>query len=607
MVGSLKNTSLVLGIAILAVSAVASWQIWGYWEAGALVGAALSSLWALYYHVRIGDFDAETSSAMVDAFSVEAEHPREKDESLSGGQLVQNPSDALLQTAIFGPQDRRDYARYLFQMIPVPALALDQNATIIYANQAFLDLFKDDQDVAGLSLDTLLSLSSQPDFKAFWQDLGQSQDMHQSTELSLALGSDKVGGLFVSRAAGDLDVAYVAFFIDRTQERSLHQQFVQAQKMQAIGQLAGGVAHDFNNLLTAILGFCDLLLARYGAGSRTFSDVMQIKQNANRAAGLVRQLLAFSRQQTMRPKVIRLSDALGELNNLLLRLIGPAIDLRLSHGRGLAPVMVDQGQFEQVIVNLVVNARDAMPSGGKLDIETKMVHSRDPAFECPDYVPSADFVLVEVKDTGTGISEDLHDKIFEPFFTTKDVGEGTGLGLATVYGIVKQMDGFIFVRSAPEQGTSFMVLLPPHRQDMATDNKVDVFEKAKDLSGSSTILLVEDEDAVRLLVSRALTARGYTVLEAQDGLDGLDMFEAHQDHIEMIITDVQMPGMDGPALIDEIHRQKPDLPVIYVSGYAEDVMRKSLEDDRYAFLQKPFSLKDMAALVKSHGIKEEQK
>lgn len=388
--------------------------------------------------------------------------------------------------------------------------------------------------------------------------------------------------------------------IDTTQQKSLERQFVQAQKMQAVGQLAGGVAHDFNNLLTAIIGFCDLLLVRHGPGDHSFSDIMQIKQNANRASNLVRQLLAFSRQQTMRPKVLMITDVLADLSNLLRRLIGETVQLNMIHGRDVGAVRVDQGQFEQVIMNLAVNARDAMDGGGTLTIRTKAVGPDDTLVQNYSVMPLGHYVLIEVSDNGHGIPSEIVNKIFEPFFTTKDVGKGTGLGLSTVYGIIKQTGGFIFVESSEGEGSTFRVYLPVH-DHVPAESQPQVSAAARDLTGKGTILLVEDEDAVRMFASRALGNKGYTVLQAASGEEGLAIVREEVGNIDLLISDVVMPNMDGPTLVSKARELRADLRVVFISGYAEDVFRKGVGEgsEDFHFLPKPFSLKQLAETVKT--------
>ncbi|WP_161958860.1 PAS domain S-box protein [Ferruginivarius sediminum] len=393
----------------------------------------------------------------------------------------------------------------------------------------------------------------------------------------------------------------VVHLIDTTEQKNLEEQFAQSQKMQAVGQLAGGIAHDFNNLLTAMIGFCDLLLLRHRPGDQSFADLMQVKQNANRAANLVRQLLAFSRQQTLRPTVLSVTDVLAELMHLLRRLIGENIELEISHGRDLHPVKVDQGQLEQVIINLAVNARDAMiETGGRLAIQTRNSVLEKPIKREGETVPPGDYVLIEIADSGCGIPRENLDRIFEPFFSTKELGAGTGLGLSTVYGIVKQTGGFILVDSAVGEGTTFQIFLPRHRESHSEAAARDVeSQQARDLTGMGTLLLVEDEDAVRSFSARALRKKGYTVLEAGSGEQALEMLKDESDPVDLLITDVVMPQVDGPTLVKRVRESRPSLKVIFISGYTEGSFRKHLDDDSGVhFLAKPFSLKQLAGTVK---------
>jgi two-component system cell cycle sensor histidine kinase/response regulator CckA len=374
--------------------------------------------------------------------------------------------------------------------------------------------------------------------------------------------------------------------------------------MQAVGQLAGGVAHDFNNLLTAMIGFCDLLLLRFRPGDQSFADIMQIKQNANRAANLVRQLLAFSRQQTLQPRVIDIGEVLSELSHLLNRLLGENVELKMVQGRNLGTVRVDQGQLEQVIINLAVNARDAMPGGGTLTLKTSNVERTEPIYRDLEVMPPGAYVLIEVSDDGTGIPREIIGRIFEPFFSTKEVGSGTGLGLSTVYGIVKQTGGFIFVESEVGIGTKFSLYLPHHQRRDGEAGPVTHFDALevmapRDLTGAGTILLVEDEDPVRLFSARALRNKGYTVLEAKSGEAALQIIDEGTESIDLIITDVVMPRMDGPTLIKQVRETHPDVKVIFISGYTEDTFRKRIGDESdIQFLAKPFSLKQLAFKVK---------
>ncbi|MBL4601506.1 MAG: response regulator [Emcibacteraceae bacterium] len=426
-------------------------------------------------------------------------------------------------------------------------------------------------------------------------------------DLVLQGGSDKQGQFYITNIGEqkqDNDEVII-YLIDITEQKSLELQFSQSQKMQAVGQLAGGIAHDFNNLLTAITGFCDLLLIKHGPGDQSFSDIIQIKQNANRAANLVRQLLAFSRQQTLRPKILIMTDVVAELSNLLRRLIGSNIELEMNHGRDINPVRVDQGQLEQVIINLCVNARDAMPDGGKLVIKTCNVGMEESIKigKIHQIFPKGEYVLLEVTDNGTGIAKEHQEKVFEPFFSTKDVGKGTGLGLSTVYGIIKQTDGYVFLDSEVGLGTSFKIYLPQHVMGEVeeVETAIDIIkdkEPARDLTGNSTILLVEDEDAVRMFASRALKNKGYTVYEADSGVTALQVMAEVETQIDLIISDVMMPQMDGPTLVKKIRETDTELKVIFISGYAEDALDDNITDKDFNFLSKPFSLKQLVEQVK---------
>ncbi|MBA3676334.1 MAG: response regulator [Sphingosinicella sp.] len=404
--------------------------------------------------------------------------------------------------------------------------------------------------------------------------------------------------LTIAGARGLGEAAVILSLKDTSEEDRLKRQVAQATKMQAVGQLAGGVAHDFNNILTAIIGYCDLMLMRHSPGDSDYDDIQQIRSNSNRAAGLTRQLLAFSRQQTLRPQVLQLPDVISEVSNLLKRLLGETVKLQVKHGRNLGAVRADPGQLEQVIVNLAVNARDAMQSKGDgtgtLTLQTYSVSTDDVRKMASEILPIADYTALRVSDTGTGIPANLIGKIFEPFFTTKEVGKGTGLGLSTVYGIVKQSGGFIFAESEPGEGASFVIYLPVFR----ALGKIETAKgKAKpttgELWGTATILLVEDEAMVRAVAERALTRHGYTVLTAENGEAALEILE-REGHVDLLISDVVMPTMDGPTTVKLARKTHPDLPILFISGYAEEQLRKSIDLERVAFLAKPFSIQKLA-------------
>ncbi|MCH8685124.1 hybrid sensor histidine kinase/response regulator [Pedomonas mirosovicensis] len=396
------------------------------------------------------------------------------------------------------------------------------------------------------------------------------------------------------------DAAAVIALRDDAEQRRLQQQITQATKMQAVGQLAGGIAHDFNNILTAIIGYCDLMLLRHAPGDADFGDLNQIRQNANRAANLVRQLLAFSRQQTLRPQILQVSDVLAELSNLLKRLMGETITLNMIHGRNLGPVRADPGQLEQVIVNLAVNARDAMGGSGELTIRTYQVAPEEVKKLGYQIMPPADYVVIAVTDTGHGIPKEHLGKIFEPFFTTKEVGKGTGLGLSTVYGIVKQTGGFIFADSEVGRGTTFTIYLPVYiaaPEEQAVE-EAKAAEAVSDTWGHGTVLLVEDEAMVRAVAKRALERKGYNVLTANNGEEALEVMEGLDQPVDLLISDVVMPSMDGPTLVRHARERHPDLRIIFISGYAEEQLRRSIDVPDVAFLPKPFSVQELAEAVR---------
>jgi len=492
----------------------------------------------------------------------------------------------------------------VFNATPMAIAMLDKSGRIMRSNAAFARLMPEtvrqqggaarpvfagilDRDHATVETAIAAAFQSTPDIAP--------------VDVGLVGEGERSARLFVSAAEEHGGNVATIYALDTTEQRALQSNFAQSQKMQAIGQLAGGVAHDFNNVLTAIIGYSDLLLANHRPTDPSFRDINQIKQNANRAASLVRQLLAFSRRQTLRPQVLQLGDVLSDLQMLMRRLVGEKIDLELRHGRDLWLVEADVNQFEHVLVNLIVNARDAMPQGGKIILRTRNLV----AAECGGYnetalVP-ADYVAIEVEDFGHGIPPEVKDKIFEPFFTTKEVGKGTGLGLAMVYGIVKQTGGYVFCASTVGEGTTFTILLPRYIP-AETDASRPVEQAAApspDLTGHGTILLVEDEEAVRAFAARALASRGYTVLQAASGIEALQIVEQNGGKIDLVVSDVVMPEMDGPSMFGELRKRGVKAKVIFVSGYAEDAFAKNLpEGEDFGFLPKPFSLKQLIEAVK---------
>ena len=498
------------------------------------------------------------------------------------------------------------YFEHIFEDAPVGILITDGAETISACNATFKKIVEAEKVEKNTFLDYIADEDRENVREKIYQLITALYQSMPPFEIHINSKNPKTVMIYMSKIeenkrTKDND-GLVIYFIDITARKELQQQFVQSQKMQAVGQLAGGIAHDFNNLLTAMIGYCDLLLEKYIPSDQSFNDVMQIKQNANRASNLVRQLLAFSRQQTLQPKILSVTDMIGELSALLKRLLGAKIDLKVVHNRDVGFVKVDQIQFEQVIINLAVNARDAMKEGGTLTIQTSPYKNVEPKFLRGDTMPPGEYILIEVADTGSGISESHLNRIFDPFFSTKEKGRGTGLGLSTVYGIVNQTGGFISVESEMGIGTKFSIYFPMVAEKEVAETRAKEAKKENkviDITGTGTILLVEDEDAVRMFSSRALRDKGYRVIEAVNGEAALEFIRKDSEQIDLVITDVVMPKMDGPTLMENIKIHRPNMKVIFISGYTEDNFRESLaNNDKVHFLSKPFNLKELAYKVK---------
>jgi len=379
--------------------------------------------------------------------------------------------------------------------------------------------------------------------------------------------------------------------------RALEEQLRQSQKIEAIGQLAGGVAHDFNNLLTVIKGYGQMSLMGLKEGDPLKENIDEIQKAAEKAAGLTRQLLAFSRRQVLEVKVVDLNTALKDLDKMLRRMIREDVGLEMHLTEDLGSVKVDPGQIEQVVINLAVNARDAMPSGGKLTIETANVELDKEYARRHVAVTPGRYVMLSVSDTGVGMAKEVQEKIFEPFFTTKEKGMGTGLGLSTVYGIVKQSGGNIWVYSEPGQGTTFKIYLPRVNEPVEEIGKKALIEEVP--TGNETILVVEDDEEVRKLAVRILEKQGYRVFMAKQGNDALSLCEKHDEPIHLIVTDVVMPGMSGRKLAERLKETHPEMKVLYMSGYTDNaIVHHGVLEPGIQFLQKPFTVESLSRKVR---------
>lgn len=487
-----------------------------------------------------------------------------------------------------------------FETLPVPLMKFAADGLLRNANRAARELLGGHE-------------AGQISFHELFEDLGRpvtdwladvaAERLPAGAEVMRLRGTGEESFLQVRlcRIVESNRAGVLAILSDANALKRLEAQFNQGQKMQAIGKLAGGISHDFNNLLTAITGYCDLLLLRHDPGGQDHAELEQIRQNANRAAALVRQLLAFSRKQTLTPETLDLADVLSDVSHLLNRLLGERVELAVSHDPLLGPIRADRRQIEQVLMNLVVNARDAMPDGGTVRLSTEAHSLPEPQQRGEVTVPAGEYALIRVADTGCGIPSDQIGRVFEPFFTTKRVGEGTGLGLSTAYGIVKQSGGFIFVESTPRVGTVFEILFPVQKEPAAVERRpAPVVEVSPDLSqaGEGVILLVEDEAAVRSFASRALQLRGYTVIGAASAEEALELLDNPELSVDLFVTDVVMPGLDGPTWVRRALAERPDVKVIFVSGYAEGCQSEDqARIPNSVFLPKPFTLIELSEAV----------
>ncbi|MEE9230973.1 MAG: PAS domain S-box protein [Acidobacteriota bacterium] len=484
--------------------------------------------------------------------------------------------------------------RTLVETIPHGIEDIDTTGIITFANSALHKMHDfDEGELIGTSILDLVA--TDPERKGLREFLAMSPAEQPPPSTYFGKKITKKGRIIDVQVAWDYRrdehgrvAGFTSVITDITGRKRLEEQLRQAQKLEAIGRLAGGVAHDFNNMLTAIMGNAELLLSDLHLADLQRKEVQEIRKAARRAASLTQQLLAFSRRQMLTPRVLDLNASVAEMEKMLRRVIGEDVELITELESALGSVKADPGQIGQVIINLALNARDAMPEGGELRIETANADVDEAAAHLQDGMVPGRYVMLVVSDTGRGMDLETREKIFEPFFTTKDTGAGTGLGLSTVYGIVKQSDGFIFVYSEPGHGTTFKIYLP--RVDEATEPLEPRTAPVKPLHGTETVLLVEDEEAVRALARTVLQRNGYRVLEAPGGPDAVEISERHEGPINLLVTDVVMPVMSGRELAERLTMLSPELKVLYISGYAEETVGGGdLLRPGTAFLQKPFT------------------
>jgi two-component system cell cycle sensor histidine kinase/response regulator CckA len=499
----------------------------------------------------------------------------------------------------------------LVQAAPFGIATVDADGRIVSANSAFARLSLNGTGGLKQRAVDLLVPASDADTRAAVEAALESAIARRADAkpIEIALGAKReyARRLFFHPAlrSGGAGFAAILYLVDATEEKALQAKFAQSQKMDAIGKLVGGIAHDFNNMLTAIIGYSDILLQTHRPTDAAHADITNIKTSAERAAKFVAKLLTLSRQRTLKVEPLLLDEVVTDWAPMLNRSIGETIDIKIQNGRDLWHVRTDRGEIEQAILNLAVNARDAMPGGGRLTLRTRNVTERETRKLGLEGMVPGEYVLLEVEDTGTGIAPEILAKIFEPFFTTKAVGKGTGLGLGEVMGTVKQSGGYIYADSTLGKGTTFRIYLPRYHVDAEDEAAAARAAKAAkdkapvDITGSGRVLLVEDEDVVRSFAVRALKSRGYEVLEAGDGREALEVMEAEGGKVDVVVSDVVMPEMDGPTLMKRLREKRPEIKIIFVSGYPNEAFRASLDEkEQFDFLAKPFSLPQLAAKVK---------
>jgi PAS domain S-box-containing protein len=496
-------------------------------------------------------------------------------------------------------QSEEKYRRLLSEA-PIGVTLTENSGRFIVANPAFASMLGYD------SVDALLTVKVHD----LYANRDQAEALKEQFEKSHRVTRQEIqlvrrdGGLITTRFTGRLvmndtlgEALIEAVWEDVTEQLRIERQFHQAQKMEAIGLLAGGVAHDFNNLLTIIISSSDLLRSELPGGSTHIADVEAIRNAGKSAAALTRQLLAFSRQQVLQPRVMQLNELVTNTSALLQRLLSDSVELVTSLHVEAGSVKVDPGQIEQVIMNLAVNAQDAMPNGGRLLIESKNVEFDEPIHQSNGSLPAGRYVTLTVTDTGVGMNAATQARVFEPFFTTKKVGEGTGLGLATVYGIVRQSGGHISVYSEPGAGTTFKIYFPRVDETAAVGDNGSA--PSSIVTGSETVLVVEDSGPVRAIIQQVLKRCGYTVLEATDGESALTLGERHDGPIHLLLTDVVMPRMGGRTLAQQFHKVRPNTRVLFVSGYTDDaIAQHGVLDPGVEYLEKPFTPDTLAKKVR---------